>query len=338
MKELSCLELFKSAPPYTVIGDEAHFAIFYEGDRDGRCDMHELEPGCTLGFAHVTTHIWPMRELKGPSVPISPLIINICLRGRCDVTLMDGTFLTVAEHRLVFARCMPRAEFKYPTGHYKGLQFFIHPNLLSAPIHGFRQLAGIDINGFISRYLSERPMYFQYTSQWIETLAEQLWQLRKTDNISKIRLLSALLMHELMGLSQHGARMSLLGKTQLDIVNACRNILCADLSKRITLKALSEKFQINENSLKSYFRQAYGMGITDFMNRQRIEKAKALLSQTPIHIAQISLQVGYENPSKFSAAFKKSIGMTPSEYRKATALVRAQAYYAEAQGDDSIRG
>ena len=33
-------------------------------------------------------------------------------------------------------------------------------------------------------------------------------------------------------------------------------------------------------------------------------------------VAETSLEVGYENPSKFSEVFKKERGMTPSEFRQ----------------------
>ena len=45
-------------------------------------------------------------------------------------------------------------------------------------------------------------------------------------------------------------------------------------------------------------------------------KAKELLSATDMRSSQIAFEVGYNDPHYFSYLFKKSAGMTPSEYRK----------------------
>ena len=44
--------------------------------------------------------------------------------------------------------------------------------------------------------------------------------------------------------------------------------------------------------------------------------AQKLLTETDSTIAEIAHQIGYENPNKFSSAFRQSFGMTPTQYRK----------------------
>ena len=57
-------------------------------------------------------------------------------------------------------------------------------------------------------------------------------------------------------------------------------------------------------------------GMTCAACSARVQKAGRLLRETAGNIAEIAQQVGYSNASKFSAAFKKELGMTPFEYRK----------------------
>ena len=47
-----------------------------------------------------------------------------------------------------------------------------------------------------------------------------------------------------------------------------------------------------------------------------MHKATKLLTDTNLKIVEIAGKLGYENPNKFSTAFKKIIGMSPREYRK----------------------
>lgn len=52
------------------------------------------------------------------------------------------------------------------------------------------------------------------------------------------------------------------------------------------------------------------------MNHHRIKTAAFMLQNSYDSVASISAKVGYENQSKFAAAFKKITGMCPLEYRK----------------------
>ncbi|MFR1637761.1 MAG: helix-turn-helix domain-containing protein [Eggerthellaceae bacterium] len=47
-----------------------------------------------------------------------------------------------------------------------------------------------------------------------------------------------------------------------------------------------------------------------------MERAAALLRETDLRVADIGLAVGYDSPSKFTAAFKAVIGQTPTVHRR----------------------
>jgi AraC family transcriptional regulator len=49
---------------------------------------------------------------------------------------------------------------------------------------------------------------------------------------------------------------------------------------------------------------------------QRIEEPRRLLDIGALPVTEVALAVGYQTPSSFAAAFRKLIGMTPTEYRR----------------------
>ncbi len=51
------------------------------------------------------------------------------------------------------------------------------------------------------------------------------------------------------------------------------------------------------------------MPVYAFVRNYRMQKAGALLKNTNKNIAEIALQVGYNNPSKFSSVFKDEFGV-----------------------------
>lgn len=69
-------------------------------------------------------------------------------------------------------------------------------------------------------------------------------------------------------------------------------------------------------SLKICFKGVYGTSIYAYMRSYRMHAAAVMLRETNESIISIAGKVGYTNPSKFAAAFKEIMGMTPAKYQK----------------------
>jgi AraC-like DNA-binding protein len=99
-------------------------------------------------------------------------------------------------------------------------------------------------------------------------------------------------------------------------IQQVHDLLVSDLSQRHTIEALAKQFFIDSSTLKRQFSQVYGLPIAAYLKQQRTKKAAELLITTDLSVAAIAAQVGYETPSKFSAAFKETVGLSPLAYRK----------------------
>ncbi len=64
------------------------------------------------------------------------------------------------------------------------------------------------------------------------------------------------------------------------------------------------------------FSAATGFSPYAYFTIRRMEHAKQLMLNTPLTITDIGLRVGYANPSKFSAAFRRICGVSPSLWRR----------------------
>lgn len=85
---------------------------------------------------------------------------------------------------------------------------------------------------------------------------------------------------------------------------------------KITISQLAEMFHVAESSMKRCFSSIVGSSIGTFMKIKRMEAAAQLLVSEPqLSICEVAEVVGYENQSKFSAAFKSVMGVTPFAYR-----------------------
>ena len=84
----------------------------------------------------------------------------------------------------------------------------------------------------------------------------------------------------------------------------------------MTLKELSALFNVSETYLQSSFRAVYGMPVISFIRAQKMQSAAQALIHTTRSVDEIAEEFGYINESKFSAAFKKIMGESPSTYRR----------------------
>lgn len=83
--------------------------------------------------------------------------------------------------------------------------------------------------------------------------------------------------------------------------------------------SVSELASIARQDVRSFTRSFYaatGFAPYAYFTFRRMELAKHLLCNPLRSITEVAQTVGYANPSKFSAAFKRTYGITPSRWRK----------------------
>ena len=88
------------------------------------------------------------------------------------------------------------------------------------------------------------------------------------------------------------------------------------LREEITLNILAEEFHLSAQYISQLFKNEIGVNFLAYLTNIRMEKAKKLLLSTPLPIAEVSEQCGYGDYRVFTKVFKKSEGITPSQYRR----------------------
>ena len=109
---------------------------------------------------------------------------------------------------------------------------------------------------------------------------------------------------------------SLVPRSQVDFVKAAAEYISQNINEKITVKKLTSEFGVSNTYLQNTFKNVYGMPVISFIRAQKMQSAAQVLIQTNRSIDEIAEEFGYESESKFSAAFKKIMGDTPSVYRK----------------------
>ena len=88
------------------------------------------------------------------------------------------------------------------------------------------------------------------------------------------------------------------------------------LDEEITLYVLAEQFHLNPQYISQLFKSEIGVNFLAYLTNIRMERAKKLLLSTSLSISDISEQSGYGDYRVFTKVFKKTEGVTPSQYRR----------------------
>jgi AraC family transcriptional regulator, transcriptional activator of the genes for pyochelin and ferripyochelin receptors len=82
-----------------------------------------------------------------------------------------------------------------------------------------------------------------------------------------------------------------------------------------TVTQLARLTGVNENKLKTGFKQQFGHSVYNYLLNYRMERAIEMMEQTTFSLDEIAEKVGYTDCAHFSRAFKKVYGVPPGKFR-----------------------
>lgn len=86
----------------------------------------------------------------------------------------------------------------------------------------------------------------------------------------------------------------------------------------ISLNSVASHVNVSPSHFSTIFSQETGENFIEYLTKVRMKKAMMLLRMTAQKSAEIAYSVGYNDPHYFSYIFKKTVGITPKEYRNET--------------------
>jgi AraC family transcriptional regulator, arabinose operon regulatory protein len=101
-------------------------------------------------------------------------------------------------------------------------------------------------------------------------------------------------------------------QSQLDErIRETMEYMCRNLAEKINLNRLAQISRLSVSRLAHLFRDQTGTTPQQFMELQRLNRAKQLLELTHMSIKEIAYEVGFENPFYFTLRFKRLTGLSP---------------------------
>ena len=89
-----------------------------------------------------------------------------------------------------------------------------------------------------------------------------------------------------------------------------------NLGEPLTVDDMARAALFSKFHFSRIFQRVTGVSPGRFLSALRLREAKRLLVSTPFNVADISVRVGYSSVGTFSSRFSRSVGMSPTAYRR----------------------
>ncbi|MBD2750580.1 helix-turn-helix transcriptional regulator [Microvirga sp. BT688] len=133
-------------------------------------------------------------------------------------------------------------------------------------------------------------------------------------------MLAEIMHSQAIGLSRGGSRTGRASQVKGGLAGwRCRAVcdyIEEHLAQDVSLTELAAIVELSPYHFCRAFKEAVGEPPHRYQMRRRVERAKGLLANRSLSIADVAAAVGYNSPSQFSALFARMTGLSPGTYRR----------------------
>lgn len=256
--------------------------------------------------------------------------INHCMVGRYECSFGENSCCYIAAGDLAIGSVMRKKSFSaFLLNHYHGITILVNLDELLPEIRQIMALTCIDLD-YIKKYICEdNRCCIMRANSSIEHIFSELYHVREKRKAGymKIKILELLLFLSDLDKAEEVLQTDYYNKNQVRLIKEVAAYITEDMTRHDTIEQLSQKFEISTTALKKCFRGVYGTSIYAYLRMYRLQAAQKMLLETKLQVTEIANRIGYENPNKFTSAFRESFGMSPTDFRKGVHLGRDQSVW-----------
>ena len=280
----------------------------------GNITLYRVFPGVELVYNDMHMACCNKHQQPAPNV----MEINYCKEGRCECLFGGNQYCYMSAGDLSFCSLHESAhQSEFPTSHYHGITVTIDFSAVTEEMERVLELLAVDLARI--RVLSQAKEFTIIRADaTVEHIFSELYKVPPTirRGYIRVKVLELLLILTGIELPEDSAKHASFPAAQIETVKQIHAFLLEHFSEHYTIAELSERFHISPTIMKKCFHGVYGDSVYAYMKKYRLQVAERLLKESRSTVGEIALQVGYQNPNKFTSAFCAEYGIPPTSYRK----------------------
>ncbi len=245
--------------------------------------------------------------------------IDHCREGRIEHrTDKDMRYYMEAGDLRLDHRAHHSGDVYFPVSHYHGMTIGFFLDDAERAVSEAMPGVSVELNGLADRFCSENGSYILRKHPSIEHIFSELYSVPAKIRMEyfRIKVMELLVFLGALELSDYKDERPCFYSGQIEKIKAAHALMTDNLSVNYTAEALAKEVEISLGALKTGFKGVYGSPIYTYIRTHKMNVAASMLvTDRKKRIIDIAADMGYDNPSKFAAAFKETFGVTPAAYR-----------------------
>lgn len=290
---------------------------------DAQAVVYHLFPGVEVAYTsvHMADFDFGLFEQGERKNYVS---IHYCREGRIEQEVNNEFFYLMPGDCSFAIHDKPQKMFQLPLKHYHGISIGIDLDVMQNPLLSYLESCDCSPTDALRHICGGMSHIVLRSSGTAKKFFGELYEIEYDQRLDYLRVKMPELFYRMKYAKTDRSYYdrNLVPRTQVEIVKAVSDYITQNLNGKITVKQLTLEFGISDTYLQNAFRSVYGMPVISFIRTQKMQSAAQVLIHTTRMIDEIAEEFGYENESKFSAAFKKIMGDPPGVYRKEHSKVK----------------
>ena len=247
------------------------------------------------------------------------LCIDHCREGRIEhENSLGNRYYMEAGDLRIDRRVHHEGRVELPFSHYHGITIGFIQDIAQTSLKREMPFLDVDLNQLSKKFCPENKELIFRKHETVNPVFLQLYHVPKSIRLNyfKIKIAELLMILTTIDPAEQTEQRQYIPASQSDKIKEIHSLMTADLEKTYTVEKLSKISGMPPATLRKIFKAVYGVPVYQYMKGYKMKVAAAMLiSENQLHISEIAQRLGYDNSSKFSAAFRDVMGMTPQNYR-----------------------
>ena len=285
----------------------------------GTMNVYEISPGVEMIYQKFDCISEINSDLSNPNAGNTEIVeLSYCKAGRFEYECLNGRYLYLGARD--FNIELPGDEFRligFPLKYYEGISIYLYPEMMQHRLPSSMQAINFDFYSFKKKFCNQNHFVLRNNSR-INEIFTAFYSIPEEIKrpYMKVKLQELLLLLHASEGKQEPSSEEYFVKSKVDKIKDIKELIVKNPKRRYTIDELAQKYKLSPTGLKNCFKGVYGVTMAEYMKQYRMQLTANLLKNTKRPVSDIAAEAGYENQSKFAAAFKEVMGVSPLEYRK----------------------
>lgn len=297
------------------MGNRCRVERFRNETGEGTITGYDIFPGVLLAY-----NDFHMSYFDSEFVPDQDVFcIDHCREGRLEYPAGKDTCSYVEAGDLKMDCRLTHVErFEMPLSHYYGVMVAVDLKTVAESLPQEIRDFPVDVKKLQQKFCPDIYPHVIHEPVYVEHIFDELYHVPEKIKIPymKIKILELFLYLDALEISDTPDEKPYFYKTQIEKTKAMKRFLEEHFRENHTQQALAEQFEIPLTAMKQCFKSVYGKPIGTWLLHYRMNyAAERLIAEPDLGIADLAGETGYDSQSKFALAFRRVMGMSPTEYR-----------------------